>query len=249
MHPTCIWQLKPKLSSKDSHRRVTKADYGVYPRWYLSALSASPLPPWPWELALSTTHSPGLVTSQAESWAWRWAGGSCEGSKEGQGVTKKPWPRLWVPGVAPICCMALETPSPLENQAHFSEQGAGLSDGPQSHRGSPPTGPVIPGPPLAGQEMAGASSCPLALSLICSHPERGENPGPQALHPRRQTARASLLQLPPTDPLALSEPTSIQPEERASSFRVWGLTLGIRAWGSLSQADQHWIPTPPLPGR
>lgn len=194
MHPTCIWQLKPKLNSKDSHRRVTKADYGVHLRWYLPVLSASPLPPWPWELALSTTHSPGLVTSQAESWAWRWAGGSCEGSKEGQGVTEKPWPRSWVPGVALICCVALATPSPLENQAHSSEQGAGLSDGPQSHRGSPPTGhrlgscrcepgPVIPGPPLAGQEMAGASSSPLALSLICSHPERGENPGPQALQP------------------------------------------------------------------
>lgn len=139
-------------------------------------------------------------------------------------MREKPWPPSRVPGVALICCVSLETPSPLENH-FFSERGAGLSDGPQSRRGSPPTGhrlgscrcgpgPVIPGPPLAGREMAGASFSPLALSLTCSHPEGGENPCPQAL----ASMKANCSCLPPAVPSALSEPTPVQTEERASSF-------------------------------
>lgn len=138
-------------------------------------------------------------------------------------MIEKPWPPSWVPGVALICCVALETPSPLRITS--SLRGAGLSDGPQSRRGSPPTGhrlgscryepgPVIPGPPLAGQETAGASSSLLAFSLTCSHPERGENPGPQAL----ASTKANCSCLLPAFPSALNEPTPVQTEERASSF-------------------------------
>lgn len=53
-----------------------------------------------------------------------------------------------------------------------------------------------------------------SLSLTCSHPEGGENPGPQAL----ASMKANCSCLPPAVPSALSEPTPIQTEERASSF-------------------------------
>lgn len=52
-----------------------------------------PLPP---SLTLGTgslnNSFPGPVTSQAESWVWRRADGSCEGSKEGTGRERKPRP-------------------------------------------------------------------------------------------------------------------------------------------------------------
>ena len=170
-------------------------------------------------------------------------------------MIEKPWPPSWVPGVALICCVALETPSPLRITSSLNEALGSL----MAHRAAEARHPqgitwgaagVNQGlssqdhPWLARRRQVPPPPCWLSLSPALTQRE-GRAQVLRLWHPQRQTACASLLHF----PLPSMNPLPSRQRREPLPSGVWSLTLDITVWGSLSKADQHWISTPPLPGR